>query len=141
MRTDEEVVIVVTRRQPEADFLVVLRSPEKQGYWHLIAGGIEEGESASQTAARELEEETGRAAGGLEALPLELGYRRPPEFGGAWVILHPFWVEAEAGWEPTLNEEHVDHRWCSASEASDLLAYPEPRTALLYVAERLGVWT
>jgi dATP pyrophosphohydrolase len=138
VRTDEEVVIVVSR--PEPDFLILLRSPEKHGYWHLVAGGIEEGESARETAVRELEEETGlRAAGSIEALPLELGYQRPPELGGARVTVHPCWVQAEAGWEPTLNDEHVEYRWCEAAEAVELLAYPEPREALRLVAERLGV--
>ena len=96
MRTDEEVVIVVSR--PKPDFLVLLRSPEKLGYWHLVAGGLETGESPRETAVRELEEETGpRAAASIEALPLELGYQRPPELGGARVTVHPFWVEAESG--------------------------------------------
>jgi dATP pyrophosphohydrolase len=137
MRTDEEVVIVVSR--PSRDFLVLLRAPEKHGYWHLVAGGIEEGESARESALRELEEETDLRAAGLMALPLDLGYRRSSELGGAWVTLHPFWAEAETGWEPTLNEEHVDYRWCDAAGATELLEYPEPRTALRHVAERLGV--
>jgi dihydroneopterin triphosphate diphosphatase len=136
MRTDEEVVIVLTR--PEREFLVLLRSPEKHGYWHLVAGGVEDGESPPETARRELEEETGlRAAGAIEALPLELAYDRPPELGGARVTVQAFRVEAEAGWEPTLNDEHVDYRWCSAAEALELLAYAEPRTALRHVAEQL----
>ncbi|HET7744057.1 MAG TPA: NUDIX domain-containing protein [Gaiellaceae bacterium] len=138
MRTDEEVVVVVSR--PGQEFLVLLRSPEKHGYWHLVAGGIEEGESAREAAVRELEEETGlRAAGEIEALTLALAYRRPPELGGARITVHPFWVQAPAGWEPTLNEEHVQYRWCEAAEAVELVAYPEPRKALRLVAERFGV--
>ena len=34
------------------------------------------------------------------------------------------------GWEPTLDEEHVDHRWLDADAAIDLLHYPEPREAV-----------
>src|SRR4029077_9238715 len=51
----QEVVIVVRRG---SDFLVVHRSPENDAYWHLIAGGVEEGESFAEAAARELREET-----------------------------------------------------------------------------------
>ena len=138
MRTPEEVLLVVTRPGPE--FLVLLRSPEKHGYWNPVAGGIEAGESAGHAACRELEEETGLARPvSIERLPLELGYRRPDESGGFWVTLHSYWVEAPSEWEPTLNEEHVEYRWCSAAEALELLDYPEPREATRFVAKRLGV--
>ncbi len=39
-------------------------------------------------------------------------------------------VDAPSGWEPTLDEEHVDHRWLSVDDAVDLLHYPEPREAV-----------
>ena len=41
-RRPEEVVIVV-RRPGESgiEYLVLLRSPEKLGYWHLVAGGVD----------------------------------------------------------------------------------------------------
>jgi dATP pyrophosphohydrolase len=138
MRTAAEVLLVVTRPGPE--FLVLLRSPEKHGYWNPAAGGIEAGETPTKAALRELEEETGLLRPvTVEPLPLELGYRRPEESGGFWVPLYAFWVEAPEGWEPTLNEEHVEYRWCSAPEAVELLAYPEPREAVGFVAGRLGV--
>ena len=44
MTRPEEVVLVSTAPGPE--FLVALRSPESHGYWHLVAGGVEEGEAA-----------------------------------------------------------------------------------------------
>jgi lipoyl(octanoyl) transferase len=137
MRTAEEVLLVVSRPGPE--FLVLLRSPERHGYWNLVAGGIEEGESPSEAALRELEEEAGLIQPLMfESLPLELGYQRPEESGGFWVTLHAFWIEAPAGWEPVLNEEHVEYRWCSGADAISLLDYPEPREAVRSVALQLG---
>jgi 8-oxo-dGTP pyrophosphatase MutT (NUDIX family) len=136
MRTAAEVLLVVSRPGPE--FLVLKRSPERHGYWNLVAGGIEEGESPNEAALRELDEEVGLAGpAAFEPLPLELGYRRPEDSG--WVTLHAFWVDALAGWEPVLNAEHVEYRWCSRADADRLLEYPEPREAVRLVARRLGV--
>lgn len=129
----EEVLIVVYRPGPE--FLVALRSPERHGYWNPIAGGVEEGEPPDAAARRELEEESGLAGPTrFKRIPLDLSYIRPE---GMRVKIHPFLAAAPADWEPVLNEEHVDHRWCSAEEADALLAYPEPREAYAYVARLL----
>ena len=129
----EEVLLVVYRPGPE--FLVLLRSPERHGYWNLVAGGVEEGESPSVASRRELDEESGLAQPDrFEQLPLELGYVRPE---GSTVALHAFLAAAPPGWEPVLNEEHVEYRWCSAPEAHELLAYPEPREAVRFVARLL----
>ena len=129
----EEVLIVVYRPGPE--YLVALRSPERHGYWNPIAGGVEEGETPAVAALRELEEESGLVGPArFEAVPLELWYVRPE---GARVRIHPFLAEAPLGWEPRLNDEHVDYRWCSAAEADELLAYPEPRAAYAWVQRLL----
>lgn len=134
MRRPEEVLVVVYRPGPE--FLVALRSPERHGYWNPVAGGVEAGEEPDAAARRELVEESGLVEPlRFEALPLDLGYVRPD---GRSVVMHGFLAEAPGGFEPTLNEEHVDYRWCSAGEAAALLAYPEPRQAYAYVARLLA---
>jgi dATP pyrophosphohydrolase len=116
----EEVLIVLYRPGPA--FLVALRSPERHGYWNPLAGGIEDGEDPETAARRELEEESGLASPlRIQALPLELVYLRPD---GSEVTVHPYLAEAPAGFEPVLDDEHVDYRWCSASDADALLAYP-----------------
>jgi 8-oxo-dGTP pyrophosphatase MutT (NUDIX family) len=129
----EEVLLVVFRAGPE--FLVLLRSPERHGYWNLVAGGVEAGEAPNAAARRELDEESGLAQPiRFESLPLELGYVRPE---GSKVAMHVFLAEAPLGWEPILNEEHVEYRWCSVGDADALLAYPEPRDAVRFVARLL----
>ena len=138
-RRPEEVAVVV-RRPGEAgpEFLVLLRSPEKLGYWHLVAGGVEWGETPDAAAARELVEETGLVAA---PVPLDgpLSYdlagdpesvrERFPE-GTQQIIVWPFVADAVAGWEPRLDAEHVEHRWLDADGAVALLHYPEPRQAV-----------
>lgn len=133
MRSPEEVVLVVYRPGPE--FLVLLRSPDRHGYWNLVAGGIEEEEAPADAALRELDEETGLARpAAFEPLPLELGYTRPD---GIRVRLHSYSVEVSPEWEPVLNDEHVEYRWLVEADAVVRLAYPEPREAVREVARRL----
>ena len=49
-------VLVFVNRGDEA--LVLLRAPDDP-YWHVVAGGVEEGETSAAAAVRELREETG----------------------------------------------------------------------------------
>ncbi len=148
MRRPEEALVVVHRPGPAGrEFLVLERAPDRHGYWHVVAGALEWGESARAAAARELREETG-----LDAAPEHLGreyaYRldeEPPDVRARFapevteIAIHPFAAGASADWEPTLDEEHVGYRWCSAEEALELLEYEEPRAAIREVVHRLGV--
>jgi dihydroneopterin triphosphate diphosphatase len=128
MSVADEVLIAVTR---EELFLVLLRAPFKHGYWHLAAGRVEAGETAVDAAARELLEETELVAPTLDDLGDDLGYDG--------VRVHAFAARAPADWEPTLNEEHDEYRWCSLDEALELLRYEEPREALRRAAVLLGL--
>jgi dihydroneopterin triphosphate diphosphatase len=131
MRTDHEALLVVHRPGPE--FLVLLRTGD-DGYWHLVAGGIEAGETPPEAAQRELAEEAGLAPEALQPIPLELGYRSSD---GIWITLHAFAAAAPLGWEPVLNEEHDEYRWCDEDAALALLEFPEPREALAHAARDL----
>ncbi len=135
VRLPREVFVVVRRG---ADYLVLRRSPPRGGYWHGVAGALEAGESAAEAAARELREETG-----LDAPLVDLGRRFLYELepwepryatGLGRITVDCFLAEAPAGWEPTLDGEHDDYRWCSAAEAEELLYWPEPRAVLAEVA-------
>jgi lipoyl(octanoyl) transferase len=147
VRRPEEALIVVHRAAPEGrEFLVLERAPDRQGYWHVVAGALEWGEGASAAAVRELLEETGLAAP-VEDLGGDYVYRlddEPPEVRARFapdieeIIIHAFAAEAPAGWEPELDEEHVGYRWLHRDEAVELLEYEEPRAAVRETARRLG---
>jgi 8-oxo-dGTP pyrophosphatase MutT (NUDIX family) len=147
VRRPEEALIVVHRPGGDGrEFLVLERAPDRQGYWHVVAGALEWGESADAAAARELLEETGLAAR-VEDLGGDYVYRlddEPPEVRARFapeveeIKIYAFAAEAPAGWEPQLDEEHVGYRWCSAGDAIELLEYEEPRVAVRETARRIG---
>jgi dihydroneopterin triphosphate diphosphatase len=109
-------VFVVVRRGDE--FLVVHRVPSGGAYWHGIAGGVEEGETFAEAAVRELREETG-FSGEVVSLGEPFVYDE--------ITVHTFLVDVPAGWEPELNDEHDEYRWCARDEAVELLYWPEPK--------------
>jgi lipoyl(octanoyl) transferase len=132
--------MVVVRRGDE--ILVLHRSPAGDAYWHVVAGAVEDGESSAEAAARELEEEIGLR---VPVVDLEREYVYPlaqesersrARFapGIDEVIVRCFSVEAPAGWEPTLNEEHDDYCWCTPPDAAALLFWPEPGELVLELA-------
>jgi len=108
---------VMVRRGDE--FLVLLRCEADGGYWHTVAGGVEDGETYAEAAERELREEIA-----LDARPVDL--EQTYVYDDA-VEVHAFLVDVEPGWEPTLNEEHDEYRWCSRDEAAALLRWPETK--------------
>ena len=122
-------VLVHVRRGDE--FLVAHRAPDGGGYWHAIAGGVEPGEEWEAAARRELQEETGLAAASLQALG---GFSYVPKgwehARGPRVEVRAFLVDVEPGWEPELDHEHDDYRWCSREDAMALLFWPEPAELL-----------
>lgn len=130
MRTRE--VMVFVRRGGE--FLVLRRSPAQGGYWHSVSGGVEPEEEPAAAAARELLEETGLDARPVE-VPAAFSYAPEPwephaARSAAEIRVDCFLVAAPAGWEPVLDWEHDEHRWCTHADAVELLYWPEPRRVL-----------
>ncbi|HYY02457.1 MAG TPA: NUDIX domain-containing protein [Gaiellaceae bacterium] len=129
-----EVMVVVRRG---ADFLVLHRAPQFDAYWHLVAGGVERGESPRDAAVRELHEEVGLdLTAGLHDLGRPFVYSLAEESPSVRARFDPeqrdvpvdvFVAEVDSQWEPALNEEHDAYRWCTRDEAVALLHWPEPR--------------
>jgi 8-oxo-dGTP pyrophosphatase MutT (NUDIX family) len=139
VRTGLEVAVFVTRTAG-SEVLIVHRSPEQGGYWHVVAGGVEPGETVAEAAERELREETGlsaKPAAGVEVCeyvdPLtEEPANRRNQYNPsvAEVEVTCFHVTAPDEWEPRLDWEHDDHRWCAPGEAFALMRWPATARAL-----------
>jgi dATP pyrophosphohydrolase len=142
VRRPEEAFVFVRRG---GEFLVLHRSPQQGGYWHGVAGALEDGETAVEAAARELLEETALVAEPAPvaepyAYPVEEEPDRIPMFpaGTTEITVTSFVVDAPPGWEPTLDWEHDGYRWCSAAEACALFHWPEPAAQLRLLAGEAG---
>jgi 8-oxo-dGTP pyrophosphatase MutT (NUDIX family) len=139
VRPRDEVAVFITRLAGR-EVLLVHRVPKHGDYWHVVAGGVEPGETAAQAAQREMREETTleaplRSGVGIteymdarDGEPAEQPTENDPLIVG--VHIDCFCVEASDGWEPTLNWEHDSHRWCSPTAAVRALRWPATAEAL-----------
>ena len=127
-------------RHDATEVLLVHRSPEQGGYWHVIAGGVETGESPREAAKRELREESGLIAEvSARVEVVEYAYpltEEPAERRDMYdpsllqVVVTCFRVSAPDDWEPVLDWEHDAYRWCDVRTAVETLRWPETAQAL-----------
>jgi len=117
----------------ETQVLLMRRTGTLAGTWCHVAGGIEAGESAWQTAVRETREETGLTLSSLwSADVLEQFYEVDKEC----ITVVPVFV----GFVPPdaqvfLNSEHDAFQWLPFDEAAKLYSFPGQRKALAAVKE------
>ena len=139
VHTRVEVAVFVSRKGG-AEVLILHRSALQGGYWHVVAGGVEPGEQATDAAERELREETGLVATvqtGVEVVEYVDPRAKQPAAGSAdhdasvaQVNVTCFHVTAPDEWEPTLDWEHDGHRWCEPGEAYSEIRWPATANAL-----------
>ena len=122
--------VSVTLQREDGRVLLLKRRAERGGFWQILTGRIEPGESPLQTAAREVHEETGFSPR-LDEIR-ELGYAHGFALGGR---VPPLFARetafaATVSGEPRLSDEHDEHRWCTPDEALQLLPFAGLRRAV-----------
>lgn len=112
----------------QMDVLLLRRTGHLAGLWCQVAGGIELGEKAWQTAVREVFEETGITLSEIwSADHLEQFYEEDKEC----ITLVPVFVSTvPEDTEVILNDEHDAYKWASFDEANDMLGFDGQRKAL-----------
>ena len=122
-------VIVFCRQNALPLYLLLRRAENKRypGQWRLVTGKSLTGETAVQTALRELQEETGLQAQSLWALDYTHAYF-DPECNEIQLI--PVFVAEALAPAITLSEEHDASRWIFFDQALDKLNWPGQREGL-----------
>ena len=127
-RPDAVAVVVLRGQGDDARVLVIRRAAGAfVGAWTFVMGTVEAGERATDTARRELREETGLSAARLfTAGELDAFYDPVRDR-----IVHvPFFVaHAEPG-AIALDAAHDAHRWATFAEAAELLEFDAQRHVL-----------
>jgi dATP pyrophosphohydrolase len=120
------------------EFLQMLRATEPMlETWHPVMGHMHAGETAVQTALREMHEEVGLKAGDRALMRMWALEQVHPFFiaGMDCIVCSPrFVVEVAPGWEPVLNEENSAARWVRGDEPHRFV-WPGQRAAVAEVMQ------
>lgn len=132
---------VVRRTGDGLETLLLRRAPGRilPGLWQCVSGSLEPGERIALGALRELAEETGIGADGIEAFyDLDLVNQFHEPSVDAVVASAVFAVVVRPGTEPVRSHEHDGHRWVPVADAIREVVWPGYREALRRIAEDLA---
>jgi 8-oxo-dGTP pyrophosphatase MutT (NUDIX family) len=105
--------------------------------WTLPKGTPITGETAEETAIREVGEETGLQVRITDRLP-SIQYTFVQHGTRIYKTVHYFLMEPIGGDLASHDQEFEDVRWTRFDHAADLLAFETERNLVLTAAERLG---
>lgn len=118
-------LIVLREGNKGHETLLLKRAQTVVGEWCQVAGSIEIGEEAWQTALRELHEETGLHPKELYSADVcEQFYEADRDC----ILIAPVFVAfVDTSLEVKLNHEHSEYRWVSFDQAVEMVAFAGQR--------------
>lgn len=105
-------VLIVCKNSARILLLREHRGRKYGDLWSMVAGSIEEGESAIEAARRETQEETG-----LDSSQVDYYFMDREEFDDHSFNFFVGVVDEE--FTPRLSEEHTEHMWIEKDELPD----------------------
>lgn len=124
-------VVLLRKAEAEIEVLLLRRNHTLVGEWCQIAGGIEDGEKAWETALREVKEETGLTCARLYSADIcEQFYEADRD---AITMVPVFVGFVDWGAQVFLNEEHSEFRWTRLTTAFDMVPFAGQRHVLKHV--------
>ena len=110
-------------------FLMLKRSPGKhyEHIWQGVAGKIEDGETATQTIIRELEEETGKKPEKLFVADHIASFF---DAHNDRIQMVPIFGIEVVDTDIRLSDEHSDYKWVTFEEALNLLTWNGQKNGL-----------
>lgn len=113
-------------------FLVLRRTPEKNGVWQPVTGNVDSGEELQKCACRELEEETG-ITDVSNCVPVgEFTFEKKGVTFNETVFL-----ARTRQTEVTLSWEHDSFRWAPYEEARKLIDFDSNKSGLDQAMSRM----
>ena len=134
IRTDLVEVHLFRIENNELQFLLLKRSAHKiyPGLWQMVSGHIKKGETAVQTALRELQEETGFKPFRLWVAPNINSFYSPDEDS---VSIIPVFAAQVKDNNVLISDEHSEFKWLNSEEAKTFLAWDGQRRSVDIIKE------
>jgi dATP pyrophosphohydrolase len=128
VRADAVAVVVLRGTGAQTRILLLRRAYGAfAGAWTFVMGGVEEGERATETARRELREETGLEPEAFYTLGALDAFYDPVKDK---VVHVPFFVARCEEGSVVTDAAHDAHRWVDLDEASAMLMFSAQRRVL-----------
>ncbi len=112
---------IFREKNGELEFLLLKRSPEQYypNLWQMVSGKIKDGETAYQTAIREIKEETGLTPEKFWVAPTVNSFYAPDKDNIC--LLPVFAAKVSYDSEIKLSKEHTEYKWVNPEEAKNYL--------------------
>lgn len=119
--------IVYRKKNRDFEVLILKRAEDRGGFWNVINGTLEFGESVPECRDRELLEEAGVKS--VLNWTDEL-HRFSFEYNNHTIVVLVYGAEIEASQSVVINEEHTEYKWVSFDEAIRTMKFDDDKKGL-----------